>query len=351
MYIAVVHESFREGAFGMDKGEFLMEDVNAAELLANGLVRLKEPSIEMKSFDASADWNGRKILFVRPGGFGDLLFLTPCLAEIKRRWPGAIIHVACFPAYRGALIGNANVGSFEKYPVSVQSFRSYDAHVWLEGFIEKDPDAKKIHVVDLLAERLGIEIKNKQMQFFLMPEEIAMAHERYPRRRKRVGVQFFASSPVRSYPAKLMVETCRGLMKQGWDVFLFGSPGQINSDSGPGLVNLTQRNPPVTFRESAAILKTCDVCIAPDSALCHVAGALDIPTVALYGPFPWQLRTAYAPSVHAISGHGACSPCFHHSRGWQVLPKGKPCSLSGECDVLGTIEPRRIISKVEALCQ
>lgn len=351
MYIAVAHESFSKGSLHMDAGEFLLEDINAGELLANGVVRLKKPNVELKPFDASLDWNGRKILFVRPGGFGDLLFLTPCLAEIKRRWPQAIINVACFSTYQDALSGNPDVDAFEQYPIPIGVFQSYDAHVWLEGFIEKDPDSQKIHVIDLLAKRLGIEIDDKRMRFFLQPEEIALAQERYPRRKKRVGVQFFASSPVRSYPAKLMVKACRELMQQGWEVFLFGATGQINSDDGPGLVNLTKRTPPVTFRESAAILKTCDACIAPDSALCHVAGALGVPTVALYGPFPWQLRTAYALSVHAISGHGACAPCFHHSRGWQVFPKGKPCSLSGECNVLGTIEPRRIVAKVKSLCQ
>ena len=353
MHIAVIRETHRVGKMALSPGEYVIEDINAAELLARDLCRLREPDVTVRSFDSSLDWNGKRILLVRPGGFGDLLFLTPCIAEIKRRWPQSIVNVACFPQYRDALEGNPDVDAFEEYPVAVCAFDSYDAHVWLENYIERDPKAKEIHVIDLLSERLGLEVSDtsdKRMRFHLTAEEMAAALERYPRNsKKRAGIQVFSSSPVRSYPPKLTVETARELMRRGWELFLFGSPGQVNSDSGPGIVNLTQRQPPASFRESAAILKTCDVCIAPDSSLCHIAGILEIPTVALYGSFPWQLRTAYAPSIYAINGHGPCAPCFHHSRGGQVFPEGKPCALTGECNVLGSIEPRRIVAKVEAL--
>jgi heptosyltransferase-2 len=115
------------------------------------------------------------------------------------------------------------------------------------------------------------------------------------------------------------------------------------------LVNLTQLPEPPNFRQSAALLATCDAVVAPDSALCHLAGALNLPTVALYGPFPWALRTAYALRTVALSGHGPCAPCFHHERAGEVWPEGKPCAKSGRCEVLATIEPERILAKLEKM--
>jgi ADP-heptose:LPS heptosyltransferase len=96
-------------------------------------------------------------------------------------------------------------------------------------------------------------------------------------------------------------------------------------------------------------LATCDACIAPDSVFCHVAGALHIPTIALYGPFPWQLRTAHAPSIHALQGVAKCAPCFHHSRVGEVFPRGEECENTGDCAALARISPSRIVSKIDSL--
>ncbi len=122
-----------------------------------------------------------------------------------------------------------------------------------------------------------------------------------------------------------------------------GSPVPV-----PGFVNLTLRTPPPSLRESAAILATCDAFLGPDSGLVHVAGALGIPTVALYAAFPARLRTAYAPSVASLSGALPCAPCFHHS-GQRVFPAQGPCERSRECDALASISPAEIVAAVEAL--
>jgi ADP-heptose:LPS heptosyltransferase len=84
------------------------------------------------------------------------------------------------------------------------------------------------------------------------------------------------------------------------------------------------------------------------SALVHVAGALGLPAVGLYGPFPWQLRTVHAPSIHGINGTCRCSPCFWHDREALFPPDG-PCATTGRCEALAGIEPRRIVAKLRKM--
>jgi len=350
MYIAVFPQPTPIMGAVFPPGEYLSEDRNAGEFLANDICSLKEAgaSFAPKPFDPARDWNGRRLLFVRPGGFGDLLFLTPVFAELKRRWPGLAIDVACFARYTPALQGNPDIARLIPYPVSLPAWSGYDAHFWLQNIIEGNPKSHELHVIDLLAEKVGLPISDKEMKYHADPREFASAAAAYPRQGKpRVGIQVAASTPVRSYPPRLIGSLCGELLKRGWEVFLFGAPNQLKTDLP--VTNLTQRTPPVAFRESAAILATCDVCVAPDSALIHLAGALHIPAVALYGSFSWKLRTAYAPQTVALSGSLRCAPCFHHPIGTRLFPENGPCQRSGECDALAAIDPLRIAAKVESL--
>lgn len=345
-----VIEVIGENPLRITEGKYLAEDVNAGEMLASGWCKVLGngggalPNGSVRSFAASQDWNDRSILFVRPGGFGDLLFLTPTFRELRRRWPKVHITVASFDRYRPALHGNDL--NFADYPVSLKAWSTFDAHIWLENIIEANPEAMQIHAVDVIAKRLGLEFEDKRMDYFVSDSEQAAAESEFPRTDlRRVGLQMTASGSCRVYP--YMIDLSKRLWRDsGCEVFLFGKPGEMLTNQPAGIVNLMMSG--ATFRQSCAILATCDVVVAPDSALVHVAGALDVPCVALYGPFPWKLRTVYAPKTFALQGTCPISPCFHHARpGTGVFPHYGPCAKTGKCEALAAITVERIIREVE----
>ncbi len=351
MHVATVTE---KNPFNLEIGDFVCEDVTAGEMLARGwasrvLPGGADPHVlrSTKGFDRDLDWTGRKILFVRPGGFGDLLFLTPTFAEIKRRWPTAEITVACFDRFKSVLEHNPDVDWIIRYPISTLTWAAYDAHVWLEGIIEKNAAALSTHAVDLIANRCGIwlDAHSKEMRYYVTDDELQDAREEFPRepnRGHRIGFQMSASGSCRMYPH--MMEVAQTLWREGCEIFLFGREGEMKSNEPNGIINLMQRGK--SFRQSCAVLSTCDVLVAPDSALTHVAGALGVPCVALYGPFPWTLRTAYAPKTFAIQGVGACSPCFHHGVHGPAYPAHGPCAKTGRCEVLASIPAERVAREV-----
>lgn len=332
-------------------GRYLSEDVNAGEMLARGWCRVQGYGLSngssFRAFSQKEDYNDTRLLFVRPGGFGDLLFLTPTFREIKKRWPRANIFVSCFDRYWPALVNNPDVAGFIPYPVSLELWDRSKAHVWLENIIERNTEAREMHAVDVIAKRVGIEFEDKTMKYIVSPEEKIAAEREFPRvidAKVRVGLQMTASGSCRVYP--FMADLSKRLWRdRGYEVFLFGKPGDVMSDEPAGMVNLMLRGK--TFRESCAVLQTCDVVVAPDSALAHVAGALGVPCVALYGPFPWKLRTAYAPETFALQGTCPVSPCFHHGQAGQGFPENGPCAQTGRCEALAAITVDRVMRAVE----
>lgn len=208
-------------------------------------------------------------------------------------------------------------------------------------------------MTDLFARRLGLgEFEDKKPDYGLTKHELEWGRSLYPQKaKKRVGVQIRAGGAARSYPEHQLKKMVRLFYDAGWEIFLFGMPGDANAQSIDRMTFCNRENH--TFRQTVAIMASCDVIVGPDSSLIHVAGALDLPAIALYGPFPWQLRTAYSPSIVALNDHSGCdiSPCFHTSlRGVaHAFPSSGPCAKTGFCTALAAIPPERILAKAERL--
>ena len=332
------------GPFEFAPGRWIMEAATAAGAMFLQPVKVQTLD-NTRALDPAADYNDGQILVVRSGGFGDLLFLTPLLRAMKQRWPQCRLHVATTPVFQDALAWHPSVDEVIDYPLPADTLRHYDAVLWLEGVIEFDPRAKDTHYVDLLSEAAGIPLTDGRHLNVGIKPEWRFTATRWPKRRKwRIGVQAQASARCRTWPhvADLVARLSD---HPHMEVMIFGAPEQRQGDDVAGIHVLPWAEPEVSFGESLALLETCDVVVAPDSAICHAAAALRRPVVALYGSFPWQLRTAYQPTVRAINGHAPCAPCQWHAREGAFPPNG-PCRQSGRCDALATITVGRVVSEV-----
>lgn len=333
-------------------GAYLMDDVNAFEIATfatrekRGMARCWHLRTE-RIIDASKDYSGKKILVVRAGGFGDILFATPSIREFKEKWPTCEIHFCCFDKFAGAIANNPDVKVVD-YPLPIKALDQYAAWIFLEHTIEAGGRAHEIHAVDLTAESFGISRLNSgEMIYHVTDAEKAWADGAYPRgERPRLGVQLRASAKTRDYPQYLLTQVINQLENRGWEIYIFGVPGDLRSPNKPNIRNLTIDG--LTFQKSMAVLDTCDVVLGPDSALIHVAGALEKQAVALYGPFPSDLRTRYARTISAITERSGCgkAPCFHHGGPKSPFPSDGPCIQAGHCTALSAISPDTVIERI-----
>lgn len=333
-------------------GEYLMEDENAGQLMCFARRAEMRPVADMPKEKRGALFTSPEAtsaLFLRVGGYGDLILLTPVLREHKRQFPDARIGVCCFPPYAAVLENLSYVDEIVPYPLPLAKAYEWERWVFLEKAIECNPRAKDVHATDLFAEIAGVLLgEDRKADYVVRSAEALEAHQKFPRSSKRRAcIHVATSARARNYPLALSGEVTKSLVDAGWEVFLIGEKGQLPpmKKDYPGIVNLTDKG--LSFRQTAAIVNGCDVLIAPDSAFVHVAGALGVPCVALFGPFHWKLRTAYYPSVTALHGHEGCSPCWHHMA--QVrqdhFPKHCPTRDKGYCGLMYSIEPARIVAK------
>ncbi len=342
---------------------YLCEDTNGAQLMthANGgrMEPLKEirrpifaaPGDELVAIhgDGSGLNDGihdiHRLLFVRVGGLGDLTLLTPILREIHRRWPTVKIDVACHKEF-GQAIEHLPYCTPVQFPLSLATAQTYDGWVFLENAIEGNEDAKTLHSVDAVAKMIGLSGDfNKVQDYVVTDREKIWQEVAFPRTPsvRRIAIQFAASARCRTYPQAHTQRVIQHFLQKGWEVFMMGHEGSLQAvENEPK--NFIKMTDGYTFRQRAAVLATCDIVLAPDSSLTHIAGALDVPCVALYGPFPWLVRTRYNPLTRGINGKGKCAPCFHHQHMREFFPKHCPSANRNVCAVMESIKPERVIA-------
>jgi ADP-heptose:LPS heptosyltransferase len=120
-------------------------------------------------------------------------------------------------------------------------------------------------------------------------------------------------------------------------VLVFGSV--IPTDAGsPGVIPVQG----LGLRESFALASGCDVLVTPDSAFFHLAGALDLPCVGLFGPTDGRVRGHDYPLARILDARRTlpCVPCWRNET--------TPCGLTGlrPSACLGEIAPADVVAAV-----
>lgn len=86
---------------------------------------------------------------------------------------------------------------------------------------------------------------------------------------------------------------------------------------GPGVVNLAGRT---SLREAIGIIARAKLAVGPDTGLMHIAAALNVPVISLWGATDPARTGPYGFESLAIKGAAPCSPCNR-----------KRCSIGRQC--------------------
>jgi heptosyltransferase-2 len=97
------------------------------------------------------------------------------------------------------------------------------------------------------------------------------------------------------------------------DVILFGTPGEtevaaaIAAGVGRMVINLTGKT---AIAELPALLSRCQLFLGNDSGAMHVAAAVGLPVVAIFGPTDPHGTAPVTPRRTIVQQQPYCSPCF-----------------------------------------
>tara|TARA_Y100000310_G_scaffold241139_1_gene245058 strand:- start:13561 stop:14472 length:912 start_codon:yes stop_codon:yes gene_type:complete len=186
--------------------------------------------------------------------------------------------------------------------------------------VHEVPHAPAISRIDLFARHAGVLLKDRHLDYKIMPEEDAEARVTLANLglnktvHKLVLINPFSSTQTRHIPAQMLENLCRDLTADPSVkclIFTHGEEADGNWDTIPGCVELQN----VKLRQIAAIMSHCELVVCPDSALLHLAGALDKKTLTFFGPTDPNARINYFPHAVAVWGGAemTCAPCWYEA--------------------------------------
>ena len=146
--------------------------------------------------------------------------------------------------------------------------------------------------------------------------------------------------PAKRWPAAHYAELARSKMNDGWQVWLFGSEKdapvirEINSLCGDACADLAGKT---TLTEVVDLLAAARCVVSNDSGLMHVAAAVGVPLIALYGSSDPGYTPPLSDKARVLSLHLSCSPCFK-----------RECPF-GHLDCLQQLMPAQVLAEMDTL--
>lgn len=321
----------------------------------------------------------RSVLIVVTRRIGDVLLATPLVRSVRRAWPQAAVDALVFAGTEGVIKANPDVrraitvrerpGTLEHAALLARLARRYDVALstqhgdratlyawiagrWRAGLLNAAPrerwkrallqawvpfDDRDTHTVRMnlaLAAALGIE-PCAEVAVCWSPAEAAAVERRLA---PAGGAPLAVLHPYPKFSYKMWhragwSEVARWLAARGCRVVLSGGPDaqEVDYVAGlaagmpPGTTNLAGT---LSLGEAAYLLSRARCYVGPDTATTHMAAALGVPTVALYGPTdpvkwgpwprghapatnPWRRYGSQAAGrVALVQGAEACVPCL-----------------------------------------
>jgi len=130
-----------------------------------------------------------------------------------------------------------------------------------------------------------------------------------------VGVNLSASErwPTKNWPPEYVAKLCDILA--GWNIRVALTGTTRDQDAARFIQSKTKTKPAnltgkTDIMELAAVIKHCKVFVTPDSAPLHIAAAMRVPFVALFGPTSSKRHMPPAVAGVALEKGLACAPCY-----------------------------------------
>lgn len=307
------------------------------------------------------------IIVRMPNWLGDLVMATPVLFDVRKKFPDARITAMCQSNVGALLKHDPNVDEvfsykrpsgwvhreqhgeiidslqFGHYDLGILLTNSFSSAWWfwrgnvqnrlgfatnwrsllLNKAVSFPKNKETQHLVitykELLAP-LGIPISNSPPSLYISSEEMNTAHSILRshgvilEKHTLVGINPGAAfgSAKCWLPDRFQGVTQRLLEDPNTFVIYFGDPAgtplvnDICKGFNERVINLAGRT---TLRELLPLIKSCSVFLTNDSGPMHIAAALKVPLLALFGSTS-DVKTGPYGGGKVIHKHVECSPCY-----------------------------------------
>jgi len=159
-----------------------------------------------------------------------------------------------------------------------------------------------------------------------------------------------ANRSAKLWPIPYWQEVIAGCSRLGWSVGLLGAApvqqaryyhsvgGEERLLESTALVDLRGR---FTLPQVAGALRRARACVTIDNGIMHLAAAVGVPTVAIFGGSPWRLWAPRAPRVQVLLPAEPCLRCEENRF------RNEACLLPEQVCMLG-VRPEQVLASLES---
>lgn len=314
----------------LKKGDILVLHISAYKKLKYtneiGNKLLKPSKIKFRDIYkryTGQDLTNKSLLIWRTGGIGDLMFSQPIVQHLKEKYPTCRIVYSTSPvnsfifkAWPKNLINNVL-----PMPIYSKDLKRYDYHLTFESAIERCEEAKHVNCYEIFRDVSGLEFDLSKYPIKLnLPLHNKNKFKKYVPD-NTVIIQMRASSPIRTLPYSKWVTVIKELLNKGFNVGVIDDCRKYEfyedykkEHNIPELINLSKYS--TTIFDGISIVSNSVGLICIDSSFTHIAAALRLPVVGIYGPFNGYIRMKYYDTASWIDveNFNDCGkfPCYYH---------------------------------------
>ncbi len=163
---------------------------------------------------------------------------------------------------------------------------------WQTLFTDKQiPSPSQPHVLDgflAFGQQLGCPILPPTWDFQITKEEELFAQQLIPTT-KNIILSPCSSKVYKNWSLHGYIEICRYAIDKGFNVYLTGGNKSLDKETAQEIMQGVNNNEhcvnlmgKTSLRQMLALIKRCDMLIAPDSGPIHMANALNVPVLGIY---------------------------------------------------------------------
>lgn len=286
---------------------------------------------------------GRCIIVERCGGIGDVICLLPALAALRRKHPDCRIIMitsrSCVPLVRSAQVVDVVLPAGTRGLAWLR--KSMRPQLDIQPLLPDEQSPPKprasIHLMEEFARSL--DVAGEPLSYpQLVPSArdrarvVALLGQAGLDTRRLVIIHTGPTWPVKQWPLEhwnLLVEQLTQI--SGVAVIQAGANGHASDAQAitPCVLNALDWIGRLSLSETLALIAQAQLFVGVDSGLLHVANALRVPTLGLFGPTDPACFMPPGQSEHGLRSSMPCIACHHHPDGplhWQSdCPQQRQC--------------------------
>ncbi len=348
------------------------------------------PSANSLGHRSSSALQSARILLIKPSSLGDIVHAFPVVSAIKSHWPGS--HITWVVKRQWAELVERAEGVDRVWPVemTVKSWvgagralrtQRFDLAIDLQGLFRSGILARlsgaptrigfangregspwfytqrvpvlspDIHAVDRylsVAAAMGAALPDKPRFEFRLPEEDMVAVRELCRRRgfsvdrPWIAMNIGARWPTKRWPLVSFAAVVDQLhdTHRSPVVMIGGADERAYTNELRSLTNrpFIDLSGEIPLGHLPALLSKTTAMITNDSGPMHIAAALGIPVVAIFGPTSAARTGPYGDGHQVLTSRIPCSPCF-----------SRVCRHDPELECLHLIQPIQVVEGIRPL--